>query len=47
MSNQAAHDELSAAVFGVLEGLTPLRKANFLLEHVMALIDTGKCVFMI
>lgn len=35
-------DDLSAAVYGVVQGLSPIRKAQFLLEHAMALMETGQ-----
>lgn len=37
-----AQDDLSTAVFGVVQGLSPIRKAQFLLEHAMALIEAGQ-----
>ncbi|KAI0085541.1 hypothetical protein BDY19DRAFT_1094676 [Irpex rosettiformis] len=39
---QPVVDDLSTAVFGVVQGLSPMRKANFLLEHAMALVETGQ-----
>jgi hypothetical protein len=40
--NQPVPDDLSTAVFGVVQGLSPIRKASFLLEHAMALIEAGR-----
>ncbi|PSR73013.1 hypothetical protein PHLCEN_2v11117 [Hermanssonia centrifuga] len=35
-------DDLTATLFGALEALSPIRKANFLLENALALIDAGR-----
>ena len=41
------HDELTVAVFGAVESLSPLRKANFLLQNALDLIEVGKYVIFI
>ena len=35
-------DELTAAVFGAVESLTAVKKANFLLDNALELIEAGK-----
>ncbi|KAI0791067.1 hypothetical protein C8Q75DRAFT_759179 [Abortiporus biennis] len=42
MSTPSNQDELTATVFNAIELLSPLRKANFLLENALALIEAGK-----
>lgn len=42
MSTPGSQDELTATVFGAIESLSPLRKANFLLENALALIEAGQ-----
>lgn len=44
MSSAGPQDELTAAVFSVVEALPPTRKAKFLLEHTLELIEAGKYV---
>lgn len=39
-----AQDELTATVFGAVESLNQIRKANFLLETSLALIESGRYV---
>ena len=46
-SAAAAQDELTATVFGAVESLSQVRKANFLLETSLALIEGGRCVLLI
>ncbi|KAI0659532.1 hypothetical protein C8Q70DRAFT_915293 [Cubamyces menziesii] len=41
-SAAAAQDELTATVFGAVESLSQVRKANFLLETSLALIEGGR-----
>ncbi|THH26388.1 hypothetical protein EUX98_g7801 [Antrodiella citrinella] len=42
MSTPGSQDELTATVFGAIESLSPLRKATFLLENALALIEAGE-----
>ncbi|TCD62325.1 hypothetical protein EIP91_007065 [Steccherinum ochraceum] len=42
MSTPGSQDELTATVFGAIETLSPLRKASFLLENALALIEAGE-----
>ncbi|KAM5530664.1 hypothetical protein V8D89_012814 [Ganoderma adspersum] len=39
--SQYQQDELTTTVFGAVEGLSPVRKARFLLETSLALIESG------
>ncbi|CDO77493.1 hypothetical protein BN946_scf184902.g27 [Trametes cinnabarina] len=41
-SSQPLHDELTATVFGAVESLSQVRKAHFLLETSLALIESGR-----
>lgn len=40
--SSSTQDELTAAVFGAVEALSAVKKANFLLENAFALIEAGK-----
>ena len=40
--NPLQQDELTAAVFGAVESLSAVRKAGFLLENALELIEAGK-----
>ena len=42
--SHTAQDELTQTVFGAVEGLTQVRKARFLLETSLALIESGRYV---
>lgn len=42
MSSTLHHDELTTTVFGALQQLNQLRKASFLLDTALALIDAGQ-----
>ena len=42
LSNPLQQDELTAAVFGAVESLSAVRKAGFLLENALELIEAGK-----
>ena len=42
MSSVGPQDELTAAVFSVVDSLPPARKAKFLLEHALELVEAGK-----
>ena len=41
-SQAQGQDELTAAVFGAVESLSPARKAGFLLENALELVEDGK-----
>lgn len=41
---QQQQDELTMTVFGAVEGLSQVRKAGFLLETSLTLIEGGRCV---
>lgn len=40
--SQAPQDELTQTVFGAVESLSQVRKAGFLLETALALIEGGR-----
>ena len=44
MSSCGTQDELTAAVFTAVESMTPAKKAKFLLDHALTLIESGECV---
>ena len=45
MSSTAHHDELTSTVFGAIQQLNQHRKASFLLDTALALIDAGQLVY--
>lgn len=44
MSPPLHHDELTSTVCGAIQQLNQYRKANFLLDTALALIEAGQCV---
>lgn len=44
MSTPAHQDELTATVYDAVHSLSQFRKANFLLDTALALIDAGQYV---
>lgn len=42
MSSCGTQDELTAAVFTAVESMTPAKKAKFLLDHALTLIESGE-----